>query len=69
VLAAWALHAGLDWDWEMPALTLMGLLLAAAAVAWSETGEFLVRGAVAVDQARRSDDVHLQLRPASERIC
>jgi O-Antigen ligase len=35
-LAAWAVHAGLDWDWEMPALTLMALLLGAAAVAWSE---------------------------------
>ena len=22
-LAAWAVHAGLDWDWEMPALTLV----------------------------------------------
>jgi hypothetical protein len=36
-LAAWAMHAGLDWDWEMPALTLMALLLGAAALAWSET--------------------------------
>jgi len=32
---AWAVHAGLDWDWEMPALTLVavvcgGLLIAAA---------------------------------------
>ena len=35
-LAAWAFHAGLDWDWEMPAVTLPALLLAAAAVAWSE---------------------------------
>jgi hypothetical protein len=35
-LAAWAIHAGLDWDWEMPALTLMALLLGAAALAWSE---------------------------------
>jgi O-Antigen ligase len=35
-LAAWAVHAGLDWDWEMPALTLMALMLGAAAVAWSE---------------------------------
>jgi hypothetical protein len=35
-LAAWALHAGLDWDWEMPAITLMALLLAAAGIAWSE---------------------------------
>jgi O-Antigen ligase len=35
-LAAWALHAGLDWDWEMPAVSLVALLLAAAVVAWSE---------------------------------
>ena len=35
-LAAWALHAGLDWDWEMPAVTLPALILAAALVAWSE---------------------------------
>jgi O-Antigen ligase len=35
-LAAWACHAGLDWDWEMPAATLPALLLGAAAIAWSE---------------------------------
>lgn len=35
-LAALAFHAGLDWDWEMPALSLVGLLLAAAATVWSE---------------------------------
>jgi O-antigen ligase len=33
-ITAWAFHAGLDWDWEMPAATLPALLLAAAAVAW-----------------------------------
>lgn len=32
-LAALALHYGIDWDWEMPALTLYGLLLAAVVVA------------------------------------
>ncbi len=32
-LAALALHAGLDWDWEMPAVALIGLLLAAALIA------------------------------------
>jgi O-antigen ligase len=32
-LAALALHAGIDWDWELPALTLVGLLLAGAVVA------------------------------------
>jgi hypothetical protein len=35
-LVAWAFHAGLDWDWEMPAVTLPALLLAAAAIAWGE---------------------------------
>jgi O-Antigen ligase len=35
-LAAWGFHAGLDWDWEMPAVTMPALLLAAAAVAWSD---------------------------------
>ena len=28
-LVVWAVHAGLDWDWEMPALTLVALVLAA----------------------------------------
>jgi hypothetical protein len=27
-LFAWALHAGLDWDWQMPALTLVAVVLA-----------------------------------------
>jgi hypothetical protein len=31
-LAVFALHAGLDWDWELPALTLTALLLAARLV-------------------------------------
>jgi len=35
-LAALAVHAGLDWDWEMPALALIGLLLAGAVVAANE---------------------------------
>ena len=30
VLAAYAVHAGVDWDWEVPAVTLPPLLLAAA---------------------------------------
>ncbi|HEY8584526.1 MAG TPA: O-antigen ligase family protein [Capillimicrobium sp.] len=27
-LAVWVVHAGVDWDWEMPALTLVAVLLA-----------------------------------------
>ncbi|MDQ3936833.1 MAG: O-antigen ligase family protein [Actinomycetota bacterium] len=32
VLGAFAVHAGLDWDWEVPTVTLPALLLAAAAI-------------------------------------
>jgi len=32
-LAAFALHAGIDWDWELPALTLVALALAAGLMA------------------------------------
>jgi hypothetical protein len=27
-LATWAIHAGIDWDWELPGLTLFAVLLA-----------------------------------------
>jgi len=36
-LAVWAVHAGVDWDWEMPALTLVAITLAAVVLARSET--------------------------------
>jgi len=32
-LAAWAAHAAIDWDWEMPAVALLALVLAAALLA------------------------------------
>jgi O-antigen ligase len=35
-LVLWAAHAGIDWDWEMPALTMVALALAGAMIAWSE---------------------------------
>jgi hypothetical protein len=35
-LLLWVGHAGIDWDWEMPALTMVALALAGALVAWSE---------------------------------
>jgi O-antigen ligase len=38
-LTVGAAHAGLDWDWEMPAVTLVALALTAALVAWSERPE------------------------------
>jgi hypothetical protein len=33
VVLAWALRAGIDWDWELPAVTLPAIVLGAAAVA------------------------------------
>jgi len=38
-LAAFALHAGLDWDWELPALTLVALALAARLLAAAEPSD------------------------------
>jgi hypothetical protein len=35
-LVAWALHAQIDWDWEMPALTLIAIALAGLLVATGE---------------------------------
>jgi hypothetical protein len=32
----WALHAGIDWDWELPALSLLALVLAARLLATIE---------------------------------
>jgi O-Antigen ligase len=53
-LAAWAFHAGLDWDWEMPAATLPALLLAAGAIAWSE--EEALRAASSEGDRREGED-------------
>jgi O-antigen ligase len=33
VLSAWALHAGIDWDWELPTITIIPLALGGAALA------------------------------------
>ena len=44
-LVAWALHAAVDWDWEMPGLTLVALVLAGAAVGWSESARSPAGGA------------------------
>jgi O-antigen ligase len=35
-LVVWATHSALDWDWEMPALTLVALALAGLIVATAE---------------------------------
>jgi hypothetical protein len=61
-LAAWCCHAGLDWDWEMPAVTLPALLLAAAAIAWSEQGSREPADAGEPSGSHRAPD---RLRPAA----
>jgi hypothetical protein len=55
----WALHAGLDWDWEMPAVTLVavalaGLLLCRAGAA--DGAHQLGEQAALEAQAQRDDD-------------
>jgi O-antigen ligase len=35
-LVVWATHSAIDWDWEMPALTLVAIVLAGMLVATSE---------------------------------
>jgi O-antigen ligase len=35
-IAAWALHAALDWDWEMPGVTLVAIALMGAVIALAE---------------------------------
>ena len=35
-LVVWAVHNALDWDWEMPALTLIAIVLAGLVVATAE---------------------------------
>jgi hypothetical protein len=37
VLALWGTHSALDWDWQMPALTLAPLVLAGLTIASAET--------------------------------
>ena len=37
--AVWGLHATIDWDWQLPAVTLPAIVLAGALIAMSETGE------------------------------
>jgi O-antigen ligase len=39
LVSAWAIHAGLDWDWEVPSLTLVAILSAALLVARADEDE------------------------------
>lgn len=59
-LVLWAAHAGIDWDWEMPALTMVALALAGAVVAWDD-----MRVPAAATRAARAGSARA---PASERL-
>jgi hypothetical protein len=62
-LVAWAIHAGLDWNWEMPAVTLQALLLGAAAVAWSERPRAEMEAPAVERPAVDSEDGRTPARP------
>src|SRR3954452_3843260 len=69
---AWALHAGLDWDWEMPALTgvailLAGLLLAAGERAAAAEGGGELAQQVALEGDTRPGDDSDEERELGER--
>ena len=70
VLAAWAIHAGLDWDWEMPAVTLPALLLAAAMLAWSEEQPESLESPVATgaDGYERAGGRRVEVSPGAKAI-
>jgi hypothetical protein len=44
VVLAWAVHQALDWDWQMPALTIVIFMLAGLALARPRDGRFGLRG-------------------------
>jgi O-antigen ligase len=46
-LVVWTVHSAVDWDWEMPTVTLFALVLAGALVAASEAGEHVDTASVA----------------------
>jgi Ca2+/Na+ antiporter len=50
VVSTWGVHAGLDWDWEVPAVTLVALLLAAALVAQADEGRTFATGDLPADR-------------------
>ena len=58
-LAVWTFHSAIDWDWEMPALTLVAVLLAGALLARAgEPGPQLGEQAALGAQDQRAEDRH-----------
>jgi O-antigen ligase len=46
--AAWLVHAGVDWDWELVGVTLLPLLLGSALIAQAPSASWVPRGGRAV---------------------
>jgi O-antigen ligase/polysaccharide polymerase Wzy-like membrane protein len=68
----WALHAGVDWDWEMPALTGVAILLAGLLLGRCERAATAQRGGeladeLALEGGARAGDDHGEQRDLGER--
>ncbi len=70
-LAVWAVHSALDWDWEMPALTLVALLLAGLLLALADEARpagrtpLAARGALALAGVALAAGLAAELRSAN----
>ena len=56
-LVVWASHAAVDWDWEMPAVTLLAILLAGALLALSDLAPAAAAVPAAASRSRPLSDV------------
>jgi O-Antigen ligase len=66
----WALHAGLDWDWEMPAVTLVAVALAGLLLprAGAAEGTDQLGQQVALETQRQHDDDGAEERELGDRL-
>ena len=69
-LSVWLVHAGLDWDWEMPALSLIAMVLAGALIAHAERPARVSAGRGGTSVRKRAtaaaDSAGSELRVATE---
>jgi hypothetical protein len=66
----WALHAGLDWDWEMPAVTLVAVALAGLLLcrAGAPDGADQLGDEAALEAQRQHDDEGAEERDLGDRL-
>ena len=62
-LLAWFMHAAIDWDWQLPAVTLPAIVLAGALVALAEAAPSVTAAARAADPAAGERPAPDPLRP------